>query len=85
MKWKITWWFLDAVQGISRGTDIVEADEEFDEDDAETLLDDEMWGPIYGWEKKTKNFRNNSFSPEPMKWGILRLIPLSLNSGKKQT
>lgn len=72
-KWKLTWWFLDALEGIKRGTDIIEADE-MDEDIADELLSNEMWSNddvIYN--PKTLIFSKNAFSPKPVNWGILNI------------
>lgn len=75
MKFKITWWFLDSVEGISRGTDYIEIDEsDFDEDDALIIMDEEMAVPnVIGYKPKFPNLYKNTMSPEPISWGVLNV------------
>lgn len=69
MKWRINWWYLDAVDGICRGHDIIEANEDFDVDEATDLLDRE---DAFCENPQAVNlFKLKNSSPEPMKWGVL--------------
>lgn len=73
-KWKITWWYQDAIDGISRGSDIVEAPDDFTENDADAMLSAEMWENLDDLSKvKLTNFAKNANSTCPMKWGVLKI------------
>lgn len=75
MKWKISWWFKDGLDGIKRGQDIVEASEDFDDIDAEKLLNNEMEPSIYH-KVILKNFNDNNSATLPQNWGVLRVVPI---------
>lgn len=73
-KWKITWWFQDAIDGISRGSDVEDAPDDFTEEDAEEMLSAEMWENLDDSSKvKLENFAENANSPCSMKWGVLKI------------
>lgn len=73
-KWKITWWYQDAVEGIKRGSDVVDASDDFTEEDADEMLSAEMWENLeHPSMVKLENFAKNANSPCPMKWGVLKI------------
>lgn len=39
MKFRASWWFKDSIDGLTRGVDIIESDEDLDEDDVIEIMD----------------------------------------------
>ena len=81
MKFKVTWWFLDSVEGICRGTDFVETDNpEFDDLDALDIMGEimEAWGTE---DHKMPTFAKNVISPAPNSWGVLNIVKRNFANG----
>jgi len=75
MKFRVSWWFKDTVQGLRRGKDIVEADQDFDEEDAREIMAGimETDSALY---QKMPNFAKNVHSPCPVSWNPLKIVRL---------
>jgi len=70
MKYKISWWVTSHPEGITRGSDIVESEEEIDEFDAEDILQNlaEKEGTNIGFELGTLS--------NPSNYGVLKVTKL---------
>ena len=76
MNWRINWWFCGE-NGIQRGHDIIEANEDFDEFDAEDLLEYEVSVSENVHKPKTKKFfKIANFDNFPKTWGVLSVVAL---------
>jgi len=76
-KYKVTWWFKDAIDGVSRGTDIVDLKTE-DLLEAEDLVDDLARSEMDCCEfdenePRLLKLRENANSPCPENWKILNV------------
>jgi len=70
MKWRINWWFCGE-NGIQRGHDIIEANEHFDEFDAEELLECEVSISEHAIRRTERFYKVANFDNFPKTWGIL--------------
>ena len=78
MRFRVKWAFRDGRHWI-RGHDIIETDNpDFNEDNAEDMMDVEMECKTSITETKMANFRKNACADSPQTWKVLSVKKVSI-------